>query len=659
MSIDRLQPLPLADVEIADAFLAPRMRTNRQVTLDTEYEQCRKTGRLDAYQWEYDPKAPPKPWMIWVGDVAKWIEAVAYSLAAKPDDRLAALGRDAIARMLKGQKPDGYLYCNPMAPEKRWAELRNKHEMYEMGHAIEAAVAWHQATGDRRMLDALCKTADLLDATFGSEEGKKRGYDGHEEIELALVKLYRATGNRRYLNLAKFFVEERGRQPHYFDLESAARGEKPMKDYAYLQAHVPVRQQKDLEGHAVRAMYLCCAVADVAAETDDAELLGVARRLWASATQRRMYVTGGIGSSRHGERFTFDYDLPNETAYAESCAAIGLVFFSHRMLQIDRDGRYADVIEQALYNNVPAGISLDGTRFFYGNPLTMFPKALGASDETIAYQRLEWFGCACCPPNIARMIASLGQYAYSQDADPKRPALYVHLYAKGFARFQVGQREVCLEVATDYPWDGKVALTVRMDARKQRGAGLPTRPQRRVGDSPPDGESAFALGLRIPGWCRGAKMRLNGKPVRIFGVIKKGYAILNRTWRDGDVIEIALPMPAERVYAHPRVRADAGKAALRRGPIVYCLEEVDNAQGLWQIALPRRAPLRARWDKRLFGGCMVIEGKAIRFGQADKDAALYRTAPPKGKPVVIRAVPYCFWCNRKPGEMTVFIRETP
>ena len=627
-----LQPLPLSAVAIADRFLAPRMATNRRVTLDYEYEQCRKTGRLDAYQWEYDPAATPPPWHIWVGDVSKWIEAVAYTLAVKHDDHLAALGRDAIARMLSGQKPDGYLYCNPVAPEQRWTNLRDKHEMYEIGHAIEAAVAWHDATGDRRMLDALSRTADLLDATFGPEPGK-RGYDGHEEIELALVRLFRATGNRRYLNLAKFFIDERGRQPHYFDIESAARGEKPYTDYSVLQAHLPVRQQKDMDGHAVRAMYLCCAIADVAVDTGDAELLAVARRMWESATQRRMYVTGGIGSARHGERFTFDYDLPNETAYAETCAGIGLIFFSHRMLQIDRDVKYADVIEQALYNNVLAGISLEGTRFFYGNPLTSVPKAARPGDQEVAPQRQEWFGCACCPPNIARLIASLGQYAYSQDADAKKPALYVNLYAQGEAKFQVAGREVRLEVQTDYPWDGKVRFVVRTEAAVK-----------------------FSLALRIPGWCRGARLKVQCKLVVLAKVTKKGYAVLDRTWAGGDVVELTLPMPVERVYSHPLVRSNAGKVALRRGPIVYCLEEADNGKALWQIALPRKSPLRARWDKKLLGGTVVIEGKAIRLAGDAKDAALYRTTPPKGKPVAIRAVPYCLWSNRKSGEMTVWVR---
>ncbi len=531
------------------------------------------------------------------------------------------------------QQPDGYLniHFTVVNPEGRWTNLRDLHELYCAGHLMEAAVAYYEGTGKRKLLDVMCRYADYIGTVFGPRKGQKRGYPGHEEIELALVKLYRATGEERYLALSKFFVDERGRKPHYYDREAVARGDDPKaywaSGYDYCQAHLPVREQTTVEGHSVRAMYLYSGMADVGAETGDRKLLAACRRLWRNMTERRMYVTGGIGSTHQGERFTVDYDLPNETAYAETCAAIGLVFWAHRMLQVERHGRYADAMERALYNGVASGISLDGRRFFYANPLAVRPATFGGRGDHVTATRQDWFGCACCPPNIARLMASLPQYVYSQG----RREAYVHLYAQGSGRFEMGGVPVAVSQRTRYPWHGKVTLAVRTKE--------PTE---------------FTLSLRIPGWCRKAALTVNGKAVRLSGVMKKGYAHLKRVWKRGDRAVLDLPMPVERVRSHPKVQANVGRVALQRGPIVYCLEETDNGTNLDAVALPRGAKLTARFDPKLLGGVTVITGKGRR---ETGGPALYTSDAPAAKPVALRAVPYCTWANRRPGEMLVWIRE--
>jgi len=636
----RISPVSWVNVDVRGAFWRRRMETNRAVTLPLEYEMNRKTGALKAYQWDWNPGRAQRPWRIWVGDVPKWIEAASYALGTRPDERLARMAERAVRALLKGQKEDGYLHANPMAPEARWTNLRDLHELYDVGHAIEAAIAYHQATGKRQLLDAMCRCADQVDATFGAGDGKKRGYDGHPEVELALVKLYRTTGQRRYLDLAKFFVDERGRRPFYFDLEARARGEepdrsrvrdwKPGQPYAAFQAHLPVREQKEAVGHAVRAMYLYSGMADVALETGDAALLEACRRLWRSATRRRMYVIGGVGSTARGEALTADFDLPNETGYAETCANIALVFFAHRMLQIEADAEYADVMERALYNGVLSGISLDGRRFFYANHLTVYPKTLDVASGHVACTRQQWFGCACCPPNIARLIASLGQYVCSTSPG----GLYVHLYVGGSAVAEVSGRNVTIEQDTHYPWGEDVRITVE-----------------------PESPLRFTLALRLPGWCRAARIKLNGKALRAGPITRKGYAHIRRVWEPGDRVDLTLPMPVERIEAHPSVRMDCGKVALQRGPIVYCLEEADNGPGLADILLPHSSKLTAEYRPRLLGGVVTISGKARRRDPAGWGRKLYRHVRSKTKTVDILAVPYCVWGNRKPGEMLVWIRS--
>jgi DUF1680 family protein len=626
-----LSPLSHTQVTLDDAFWAPRQRVNRERTIPHIYEQLRTTGRVDALVGVFDPevveRGPKKDIAIlfWDSDIAKWLEAASYSLATHPDPELDALVDEVIAQVARGQQPDGYLnsWFAFVEPEKRWTNLRDWHELYDAGHLIEAAVAHFQATGKRALLDVMCRYADYIDSVFGPDEGKRRGYCGHPEIELALVRLFHATGERRYLDLARYFVDERGRQPHYFDQEAIERGEDPAKFWAhshqYSQSHCPVREQDEVVGHAVRATYLYSAMADLAAEDGDETLLVAGRRLFKHLTTKRMYVMGGIGSSKSNEGFTSDYDLPNESAYAETCAAIALVFWAQRMLGIDLDRRYADVMELALYNAVLSGVSLEGSHFFYDNPL--------ASQG--AHHRKEWFGCPCCPPNLARIIASLGGYVYGQRPDE----VAVHLYVQSTAQMELGGSAVTLRQETNYPWDGAVTLKVEADA-----------------------PATFALRLRLPGWCAAPRLSVNGEAVDLGGA-EGGYALLSRTWQSGDVIALDLPMPVERVYAHPSVRADVASVALRRGPLVFCLEQADHQAPLHQILLPAGVELAARFDGDALDGVVVVEGEGVALSDAGWEGTLYRTAPPAAEQCAIRAIPYYAWDNREAGTMTVWVRE--
>lgn len=642
--------VPLKNVRVEGAFWEPRQETNREVTLPIEYQQCKTTGRIDAWKLDWKPGEPGRPHHFWDSDVAKWIEAAAYSLGLHPDEELEARVDEVIGLMAEAQLEDGYLniYYNVVEPGKRWTNLKDMHELYCAGHLMEAAVAYYEATGKRKLLDVMCRYADHIDSVFGHGEHKKQGYPGHEEIELALIKLYRVTGEERYLRLSQYFIDERGKQPHYFNKEAKERGEDleeanqwrswEVGQHTYYQAHLPVREQDTAEGHSVRAMYLYSGMADVAMETGDQTLMAACRKLWDNVVLKRMYITGGIGSSSHGERFTFDHHLPNETAYAETCAAIGLVFWAHRMLQMDGHGKYADIMEKALYNGVLSGISLDGTKFFYANPLEVYPAAyeeqgldLGGA---VAPVRQEWFGCACCPPNIARLLASLGQYIYSQSQN----GISVDLYIQSQATIDLSGEKIVLSQRTEYPWDEKITIDIL-----------------------PEKQSKFTLALRIPEWCRGFKVKVNDAYVEdVQDKIHKGYFRLERNWEPGDQVELELQMPIERMEAHPAVRENAGRIALQRGPIVYCLEEVDNGPNLANIVIPREEELKAELKPDLLGGVTIIRGKAWRRSSAGWGDTLYRPIA-EGKTdreeCNITAVPYFAWCNREPGEMLVWIRS--
>lgn len=629
-----LSPIPFTSVKIDDEFWSPRQRINRERTLPIEYQQCKDTGRIDAFRLDWKPGQPNKPHIFWGSDVAKWIEAAAYSLATHPDPALDALLDEVIALIASSQQPDGYLnvYFTVVEPENRWTNLRDWHELYCAGHMIEAAVAHYQATGKHSLLDVVCRFADHIISLFGTGAGQKRGYCGHEEIELALVKLSRLTGDPKFLAQARYFIDERGRQPHYYDQEALSRGENPADfwaarglpadlRYSYLQAHLPVRDQREVTGHAVRAMYLYSAMADLAGESNDNSLLTALNALWEDVCTRKLYLTGGIGPSRHNEGFTQPYDLPNETAYAETCAAIGLVFWNHRMLQLDCDRRYADVVERALYNGVISGVSLDGEKFFYENPLA----SLGN------HHRQAWFDCACCPPNLARILASLGGYIYSQN----QTDLAVHLYVQGTGTAHLADQAVTIHQETRYPWEGAVTLTFDI-----------TSP------------ATFGLKLRIPGWCRSACLSVNDEDIDLSGKDNQGgYTRLERLWKSGDRVRFEMDMPVERVYAHPDVRQDSGQVALQRGPLVYCLEQVDNPTPPGHIYLPQDGDLTAQFDPDMLEGMVTVHGTALTVDPSDWEGALYSTAPASLIPCTFTAIPYFAWDNRQPGPMRVWINE--
>lgn len=619
-------PVALQQVEIQDAFWSPKLQVNREVTIPTIYQRCKETGRLDAWKLNWRPGQPHEPHVFWDSDVAKWIEAAAHSLATYPEANLEAALDELIDTISRAQQPDGYLntHFTVVHPELRWKNLRDWHELYCAGHLIEAAVAHFRATGKRNLLDTVCRYADHIERVFGVQPGQKRGYDGHEEIELALVKLFEATGEKRYLQMSKYFVDERGRLPHYFDVEARERGENPAsywaKTHEYTQSHIPVREQTLPVGHAVRGMYLYSAMADLAVAYNDGDLLIACKRIWHHLVHKRMYITGGIGSSRANEGYTADYDLPNETAYAETCAAIGLVLFTHRLLQIEPEAIYADILERALYNGCLSGVSLKGDRFFYENPL----------ESRGQPQRWEWHECSCCPPNIARLLASLEQYVYSQKANE----FWVHLYVSGTVKFDLNGKSVQLTQQSDYPWNGKIVFKIESEQQID-----------------------LQLALRIPGWCRAATLRVNGQDVALAPLLQQGYAKLPRRWQTGDLIELNLTMPVERLQAHPQVRANCGRIALQRGPLIYCLEEIDNGKNLNDLVLPREEKLAVKFEPNLLGGVSVITGSAKRRSLRQWEDKLYSTDRGASEEIFFKAIPYFAWANRAPGEMLVWMRE--
>ncbi|MBO1005120.1 glycoside hydrolase family 127 protein [Pseudogracilibacillus auburnensis] len=571
-------------------------------------------------------------------DVAKWLEAVAYSLASDPNPELEKTADELIALIGRAQQEDGYLntYFTVKEPNARWTNLRDQHELYSGGHMIEAAVAYYEVTGKRELLDIMSRFADYVDSVFGAEEGKIQGYDGHQEIELALVKLAEATGEEKYLKLSQFFIEERGKQPHFFDQEGVARGDtKPFwyyGNYKYSQSHLPVREQKEAVGHSVRAVYMYSAMADLAAKTGDESLVQACKTLWENVTNRQMYITAGIGSSEFGEAFSFDYDLPNDTSYTETCASIGLVFWARRMLNLEKNAKYADVMERALYNGTISGMNLDGKKFFYVNPLEVWPKACIRHDRRhVKPERQKWFNCACCPPNLARMIASIGKYIYTQHDDE----LFVNLYMGNEAEFVLNGEKVTIIQKTDYPWDETVSISVS-----------------------PQSETEFTLALRVPGWCRKALLTINGEHIDFVDAIKDGYVYIKRLWKAGDKVEFVLQMPVERIKAHPNVRENAGKVALQRGPIVYCIEEADNGPNLPNIFFPRDAEIETSFEPEILGGITVLKTTAERISESTWDEQLYKPVDKEQhQPITLTAIPYYAWCNREPGEMLVWINE--
>jgi uncharacterized protein len=487
-SLLKLRAVPFPDVTIQDSFWTPRRETNRLASIPFSLQKLEEAGNLEDMRLAARGATNGYRGPVFMdSDLYKALEAASYSLATHPDPALEKQLDGIISLIASAQQPDGYLnsHFTVTAPAKRWTNLRDWHELYCAGHMFEAAVAHYQATGKTNFLNVATRYANYIDSVFGAPP-KRLGYPGHPEIELALIKLWRATGNPRYLELARFFIENRGQK--FFATEHHT----PLDKYegAYWQDDCPIYDHQGIKGHAVRAAYLMSGVTDVAAQTENERLLRMLDRVWRNTTERNQYLTGGIGPSAHNEGFTEDYDLPNQSAYQETCATIALAQWAHRLALLYGDARYADVLERALYNGVLSGVSLDGTRFFYVNPLESGPN----------HRRSPWFGCACCPPNVTRTLAALGGYAYATGPD----SLYVNLYIQGAAQTKVGRTPVQLKVKTEYPWDGKVALEL-----------APTTPAK------------FALRLRLPAWCHDAKCALNGR-VQKQPVIERGYLVLDR-----------------------------------------------------------------------------------------------------------------------------------
>jgi DUF1680 family protein len=634
------QPVPFTAVRMTDSFWLPRIATNRDTTIRYAFEQSEQTGRIENFR-----VAGGRSDARWTGgygfndsDVSKIIEGAAYALVAGEDPELRAYVDRLVDDYEAAQEKDGFLYtlwtarntvedyarvvCRPELDD-RWSNIPSAHQLYNAGHMYEAGVAHFLATGDRSLLEVCIRNADLVCATFGPD-----GRDeppGHQEIELGLVKLYRVTGDRKYLDQARLFLDRRGR--------AAGRP----SSGAYNQDHAPVTAQREAVGHAVRANYMYAAMADVAALTGDADYLTAIDRLWKDVVGTKLYVTGGVGASSHGEAYGDAYELPNRTAYCETCAAIANVYWNHRMFLLHGDARYADVMERSLYNCVLSGVSLDGRTFFYPNPL--------ASNGE--HQRSPWFGCACCPSNVTRFLASVGGYVYAV----RGASLYVNLYAANEARIEVGGVPVALRQDTGMPWQGAVQLLVS-----------------------PEREAEFALRLRIPGWARGEAVpsdlyTVQGEPPAATGPslrigdgepfvppVEAGYAVIERRWRPGDTVRFELPLAIQRLTAHDRVEDDRGRVALQRGPLVYCVEHPDVADGqvhaLW---LPDEAELHAVATPDLLGGMTVLEGEARQaraVATAGGTEVEHRETP-------FRAIPYYAWAHRGRGEMAVWLPREP
>ncbi|MCO5295749.1 MAG: glycoside hydrolase family 127 protein [Fimbriimonadaceae bacterium] len=606
-----LEPVPFTSVAIHDRFWTPRQETNRTATVDHSLAMLEKAGNLvDMDLAAKGAREGFQGLLFTDSDLYKVLEGISYTLATHPNPALSARLDAIIAKIAAAQQADGYLdtWFQVTRPDQKWTNLRDHHELYCAGHLIEAAVAHNQATGKRNLLDVAVKLATLIDSRYGP--GKSAGYPGHPELELALVKLWRLTGEQRWFALSQKFVETRG--TGFFAEEHNTP--KDRYDGTYWLDDTPICDHEEIKGHAVRAAYLMSGAADVARETQNPQMIAMLDRLWRNTTERRTFVTGGIGPSGSNEGFTVDYDLPNRTAYQETCASVALALWGHRMALLHADARYMDWVERALYNGVPAGVALDGKSFFYVNPL--------ASMGT--HHRSEWFACACCPPNVLRTVASIGGYAYATSADE----VFVNLYAPGTVDLKLPVGPVHMAVEGDYPWDGHLKFKVE-----------------------PAKTATFALNLRIPGWARSFELGVNGKPVA--ATPERGYVRLQREWRAGDLVTLNLPMPVEQIEANPAVKQDQYRTAIQRGPIVYCLEQVDNSVPLRELVIPRGTKLEASWKPDLLGGVVAITGEAERTSEPDWTATLYQ--PVRVTPTTVTAVPYAVWDNRKAGPMEVWM----
>lgn len=623
-----LAPVPFSQVRLTGPFWRERLETVLTRTIPSQHAKLAEWTLLDSLKL---PQPPPplvlhrhadgfSVQVFWDSDIGKWIEAASYALAHRRDAEIEAQIEVIILDLERAQAPDGYLNCWYLGrePENRWTNLRDNHELYNLGHLLEGAIAYWQVTGRDRFLRLMWRYIDHVRAQFGTGPGQRRGYCGHPEIELALIKLYRATGDARALDLATYFVDERGQSPNYFDAEAKARGEPTgrftQRTHEYSQSHKPVRDQTKVVGHAVRAMYLYTAMADLAGLNGDAGLARACRTLWDDLMLTKMYVTGGLGPSASNEGFTRDHDLPNATAYAETCAAVALIFWARAMWHLDPDGRYTDVMELALYNGALVGLSRGGQDYFYANPL----------DSDGSHGRWAWHNCPCCTMNVSRLVASVAGYAFSAGPD----GVTQHLYGGFATEIAAGGTTVSLAETSDYPWDGKITIAID-----------PALP------------ATFTLSLRIPGWADTFEAALNGAPIAL--VPERGYLHVRRTWQAGDQVTLTLPMPPHRVWAHPAVGADSGRVALKRGPLVYCLEEPDNPAPIQHLRLPRDAELAVE-PRQMFDGIIALTARGL---QVEAIGPLYQAAPPSTSGAGLTAIPYYLWANRGKASMSVWVPE--
>jgi len=628
------QPLDQKYVSITEGFWGNKQQLVGQATLGHIYEEMQHQGQLDALRLDqrmHRGRQESSNWywggsIFWDSDVAKWLEAASAYLQHYKDAKLETLVDGTIELLACAQQPDGYLNSHILTwrPRHRFKNLRDLHELYCAGHLIEAAVVNRQATGKEALLNIAVRLADHLTTVFGAGSHQLPGYCGHPEIELALIRLYRLTHEQRYLNLSRFFVERRGTQPHYFDREAVERLDSipfrpthPVSPYAYMQAHAPVREQRQVVGHAVRAMYLYSAVADLAYELRDEELGVVCKNLWQDLCRSKVYLTGGLGSAAENEGFTKDYDLPNLESYAETCAAIGFLQWAHRMVHIDLDSRYTDIMERTLYNGVLAGLGIEGKSFFYHNPL--------ASDGS--HHRVTWpWWCPCCPANLARLILSISGYLYSSGSN----AIAIHHYVSSEARFSVDGQEARLVAASDFPLDGTASI------RFERVPG-----------------TAFEVLLRVPGWAGDHQFAVNGEEV--VPAIVNGYAAISRSWKSGDEVTARFQMPVQTHFSNYKVIGNRGRVAISRGPLIYCAEEIDNAGHLDRFAIHPEKGAEIKRDDGELGKIVSLSVPGYREEQ--DESSLYSLSAPATVPCAIKMIPYYAWDNRAPGEMTVWMRH--
>ncbi|WP_436926172.1 glycoside hydrolase family 127 protein [Halosimplex amylolyticum] len=630
----------IGDVAISDEFWSQWVSRNRDVTIEYQYDQLEASGTLENFRRVIDGSEGGFRGMWFQdSDAYKWLEAASYELAKADDPELRERVNEVIDLIAEAQEEDGYLntYFQLVEPGRKWTNLHMLHELYCAGHLFEAAVAHYDATGEESLLDVATAFADHIDDVFGDEID---GVPGHEGIELALVKLYRVTDEERYLDLAAYFVDLRGHDDRLAweldHLDEIAGGAFDSDDWdgsihdgsrtvfldddgeydgSYAQDHAPIRDQSAVDGHSVRAMYLYSGVTDLVAERGDDDLRDALDRLWTNMTTKQMYLTGGIGPEHEHEGFTEDYDLPNETAYAETCAAIGSIFWNQRMSELTGEAKYADLIERTLYNGFLAGVGLDGKHFFYVNPLA-------SSGD---HHRKGWFTCACCPPNAARLLASLGQYLYSTSGDE----LYVNQYVGSRLETTVGDTDVTLDQSSDLPWSGDVTIEV-------------------------DADGSVPLNLRIPSWCPDATVTVDGEAV---DHDDSGYVRLDREW-DGETVELQLAQDVTVMAAHPAVESDAGRVAVERGPLVYAAEAVDNDRPLHQYAVPTDADAAVDHETDLLGGVTTLETDATVPALDDWEGELYRPADEtETVETGLELVPYYAWDNRDPGSMQVWHRS--